>query len=258
MSPPRKIIVAVATLVAVSAAANGASAQESGDEFVAVLEALAQSATPPKFVSIQGIGSGNVASGGTVFGSVTGTLERVGGAGMDGSLSFGTAFGDPEEGIGVNVSANITSVQIDDFGDSGFFSLSMGTRLGVSMPTYVSVGVNNIAGWGDSAANDISANAAVTTIGQMPGGSSTPVMFTLGIDAVSGGGISGFGGIGVGLTEHFGASVSHDGSNVNVGVGFTLPGVEGFSGSMLIDDAFAQDGDRRATFSLSYSIPNAF
>lgn len=258
MSPPRNTMVAVVTFVALSAAAGGASAQESGDEFVAVLEALAQSATPPKFVSVQGVGSGTVAPGGTVFGSITGTLDRTGGTGMDGSLSFGTAFGDPEEGIGVNVSANITSVHLTDFGDSGFLAVSMGTRLGLSMPTYVSLGVNNIAGWGDSAANDLAASAAVTTFGTIPGGSALPVMVTLGLDAVAGGSVSPFGGVGVGFTEFFGASVSHDGDNLNVGVGFTLPGIEGLSGSVLLDDVLAEDGDRRATFSLSYSIPNAF
>ncbi|MGQ0609736.1 MAG: hypothetical protein ACT4N9_01335 [Paracoccaceae bacterium] len=223
-----------------------------------MLEALAQSATPPKFVSVQGVGSGTVAPGGTVFGSISGTLDRVGGSGMDGSLSFGTAFGDPEEGIGVNVSANITSVHLSDFGDSGFLAVSMGTRLGLSMPTYVSLGVNNIAGWGDSAANDLSASAAVTTFGTLPGGSALPVMVTLGLDAVAGGSLTPFGGVGVGFTEFFGASVSHDGSNLNLGVGFTLPGIEGLSGSVLLDDVLAEDGDRRATFSLSYSIPNAF
>lgn len=83
-------------------------------------------------------------------------------------------------------------------------------------------------------------------------------MSTLGIETIEGGDPSMFGGFGIGLTEYIGASVSHDSSNVNFGLGFKVPDVPGLSASITLDDAFENDGDRRATFSVSYSISDVF
>lgn len=259
MITQRITFAAAAAIAATVAAPYSASAQSNGDDFVAMLEALANSSSPPKFVSIQGIGSGTVAPGGTVFGSVSGATERASGSGADGSLAFGAGFGDADEGIGAQLTANITSVDPNDFGDSGYFGLKFGKAVGSEVPTYVSLRIDNLASWGDSAENDVTASAAVTSFGRIAGGGSEfPTMLTIGIEAVEGGSASAFGGIGIGLSEHFGASLSHDGENVNVGLGFKVSGVEGLSGSVTLDDAFEQDGDRRATFSLSYSLPKAF
>lgn len=240
-------------------APQGASAQSSGDDFVALLEALARSTTPPKNVTMQGIGSGSVAAGGSVFGSVSGTTKRAGGGGIDGSLSFGAGFGDASAGVGAQVSVNITSADPADFADSGFLGVKFGTKLGGERPTFVALSLDNLAGWGDSAGNDLKATAAVTTFGEVSlGGDAYPTMFTLGLQGTEGGDVSPFAGLGVGITEHVGASVSHDGSNVNLGLGFKVPGVDGMSASVTLDDAFEQDGDRRATFSLSYSVADWF
>lgn len=240
-------------------APQAVSAQSSGDEFVAILEALARSTTPPKFVTMQGIGSGSVAAGGSVFGSVSGTTQRAGVGGIDGSLAFGAGFGDANVGVGAQVTVNITSADPADFADSGFIGVKFGTKLAGDRPAFVALSLDNLAGWGDSARNDLKATAALTTFGEVSlSGEAYPMMFTLGLSGTEGRDVLPFVGLGIGITEHVGASVSHDGSNVNLGLGFKVPGVDGMSASVTLDDALEQDGDRRATFSLSYSVADWF
>ena len=255
----RSFLLGGASLALLCAAPQSALAQSSADEFVAILEALAKSAVPPKFVTMQGVGSGTVVPGGTLFGSVSGTTEREDGSGTDGSFAFGAGFGDANEGLGVQLTANITSANPADIGDSGYLGVKVGTKLPFEAPTYVALSVDNLAGWGDSSENDVTASVALTRFGELSlGGSDYPTMSTLGIETIEGGDPSMFGGFGIGLTEYIGASVSHDSSNVNFGLGFKVPDVPGLSASITLDDAFENDGDRRATFSVSYSISDVF
>ncbi len=67
---------------------------------------------------------------------------------VDGSLSAGFGLGDPVKDVGVEVSANISSVSPNDFGDSGGIGLKLHRYLGDN--TSVAVGWSNAIKWGDA------------------------------------------------------------------------------------------------------------
>ncbi|MBW4511880.1 MAG: hypothetical protein KME64_36070 [Scytonematopsis contorta HA4267-MV1] len=67
---------------------------------------------------------------------------------VDGSLSAGFGLGNPVKDVGVEVSANISSVSPNDFGDSGGIGLKLHRYLGDS--TSVAVGWSNAIRWGDA------------------------------------------------------------------------------------------------------------
>lgn len=94
-----------------------AESQLSATEFMSVIDDLGRAVRPAKFVSIQGIGSGTVAPGGMVFGSISGTNRTAEqGSGIDGSFSLGAGFGNADSGIGSQITANITAARWDSFG----------------------------------------------------------------------------------------------------------------------------------------------
>lgn len=240
-----------------------ATAQESpltAEDLVATLDALSAAVTPQRNVTMQGVGTGTVAPGGSLFLSASGTTSDITDGGtddFDGSLSFGAGFGDVERSFGLQVSADITSVNPSDFADSGFFGLKLGTRVpAVTQPTYVAVSVDG-AGWGDAEENPTRATLAATTYSSL---GDYPVMYTAGIgshvrDDTE---VGGFAGIGVGLTEHLGASAAYDGDHFNIGLGAKIPGMTGATLSLTADDVFNENDARGVTASLSILATDVF
>lgn len=236
--------------------ASPAAAQQSplaAEDFLATLDALSAAVTPPRNVTMQGVGTGTVAPGGSAFLSLSGTTSEAtdgGSEDFDGSLSFGAGLGDVETSVGLQLSADITSVNPSDFADSGFFGLKIGSRLrAAAQPTYVAVSVNG-AGWGDAEDDPTRTALAATTYSSI---GAYPVMYTAGIgshvrDGTDPGGFAGFG---IGLTEQLGASAAYDGSNFNLGLGVKLPGMPGASLSLTADDVFNENDARGVTASLS-------
>ncbi|WP_145109331.1 hypothetical protein ACN9JG_21045 (plasmid) [Cereibacter azotoformans] len=251
-------LVAASALLPSTALAQGAAQQD----LLGLLQALDAASRPSANVTMQGIGSGTVAPGGTIFGSISGTDKRVdtGGDDVDGSLSFGAGFGDAATGIGMQASLNVTSVEDRDFGDSGFLSLKFGRRIGdPDLNLHAAIGFDNVATWGDASDNSVETTVALTKFGRLGGSWGKPYMVTLGVGSHARdddpGLIAGFG---LGLTEHLGASISYSGDYANIGLGVKVPGVKGVSVSLTCNDVFDEEDSRRATLSLSFALRNAF
>ncbi|QCP87945.1 hypothetical protein EYE35_20095 [Cereibacter sphaeroides] len=251
-------IVAASALLPAAALAQG-SAQT---DLLGLLQALDLASRPSANVTMQGIGSGTVAPGGTIFGSVSGTDRRVdsGSDDVDGSLSLGAGFGDAATGIGVQASLNVTSVEDRDFGDSGYLSLKFGHRFGdPDLNLHAAIGFDNIAAWGDASDNSIETTVALTTFGYLGGAWGKPYMVTLGVGSDARDGDPGLiAGFGLGLTEYLGASISYSGDYSNIGLGMKVPGVKGVSVALTCNDVFDEEDSRRATLSVSFALKNAF
>ncbi|MGP3698970.1 hypothetical protein [Rhodobacter sp. NSM] len=241
---------------------SAALAQGSQQDLLGLLQALDLASRPSANVTMQGIGSGTVAPGGTLFGSISGSDKRedTGSNHVDGSLSFGAGFGDAATGIGMQASLNVTSVEDRDFGDSGFLSLKFGHRLGdPDLNLHAAIGFDNVATWGDASDNSVETTVALTKFGYLGGSWGKPYMVTLGVGSHARdddpGLIAGFG---LGLTEHFGASISYSGDYANIGLGVKVPGVKGVSLALTCNDVFDEEDSRRTTLSLSFALRNAF
>lgn len=261
-------LVAGMAAFAVPAAAQGiygVEPQLSATEFMSVINDLGHAVPPAKFVSIQGIGSGTVAPGGMVFGSVSGTdrtQER--GSGMDGSLSFGAGFGNADGGIGSQLTANITSAHLDDFGDSGYLSAKFGTRI---MPgqgyTYAAVNFDGLAPWGDSADMDVRMTVAMTTFQEFApfqNGAIYPLMLTAGMrtHGLDGADLAPIFGAGIGLNQYVSTSMSYNGDYVNAGFGVKLPGIKGAAAALTVSDVFDDEDRQRAVFAVSFATSSLF
>ena len=74
--------------------------------------------------------TGTVAPAGLGFVQLSGTNDSPAGR-TDGSLALGMGFGSAEDGLGVQVTAQVTSLT-DSFGDSGYLGLKLSRRLGAA------------------------------------------------------------------------------------------------------------------------------
>ncbi|MCE6949735.1 hypothetical protein LAZ29_02205 [Cereibacter sphaeroides] len=251
-----------ALVAASSLLPSAALAQETpAPNLLDLLQALELATRPALNVTLQGIGSGTVVPDGTLFGSVSGTTERSPGSDeVDGSLSFGAGFGDAVSGIGVQPSVSVTSVEDEDFGDSGYLSLKFGRRLGgADLRLYGAITLDNIATWGDSNDNSVETTVALTKFGRLGGSWGKPYMLTVGagshVHDDDAGLIAGFG---LGLTQYLGTSVSYSGDYANIGFWVNLPGVKNTTLSLTCNDVFDEEDSRRATLSLTFAVKNAF
>lgn len=134
----------------------------------------------------------------------------------DASLTLTYGFGDDRAGVGVTLTADITSVSPFHFGQSGKLNLALTRRFGpegVPWTGSVAIGAENLAPWGDSEALETDYFAAFSWHRQ--GSLETPpLMVSLGYGTgVSGGGYEPglFGGIGVGLGQNSAASLAWNG-----------------------------------------------
>lgn len=257
--------IAACAVPAVAQEAYGVEPQLSATEFMSVINDLGRAVRPAKFVSIQGIGSGTVAPGGMVFGSVSGTDQRnTPGSGIDGSLSLGAGFGNADGGIGSQITANITSAEWDDFGDSGYLSAKFGTRI---LPgqgnTYAAVNFDGLAPWGDSSDMDVRMTVAVTTfqeIAPFQNGEIYPLMLTAGASShdSEGADIVPIFGAGIGLSQYVSTSMSYNGDYLNAGLGVKLPGIDGAAASLTLNDVFDNEDRQRAVFAVSFATSTLF
>jgi hypothetical protein len=219
-----------------------------------------------KMVTLQGIRSATVAPNGLAFASLGLTSRRDSLGDFfdegDGSIVLGFGLGDASETIGVQVSASITSLT-DDFGDSGSLSIKAARQIsGVTVPTFVGLSFDRLAGWGDGTLIDESATLAVTMFPTVNiRGQSYPLMITAGFgDSVldhhrePGGYI----GAGIGITENFGASFAWTGESVTLGTAFKFDALENIRFSASVEDVFDQVGGQRLTLSATYYLDNVF
>lgn len=92
-------------------------------------------------------------------------------------------------------------------------------------------------------------------------GDQFPIMLTAGYGShISNNGADpgAFAGIGVGLTENFGVSVSANADRLNAGIGFSVPGVSGLGVTAGVYDVSNRTGRQQASVTVSYSVQNLF
>lgn len=232
--------------------------------------AAAQSATaaPGKLVSIQGIRSATVAPQGLGFGALAVTSRSQGEGDEDfvddpdGSLSFGFGVGDASETVGLQFSANLTSLS-EGVGDSGSLSIKASREVsGLAVPTYVGLSVDRIAGWGEVEGYDPSTALAVTLFPQADfGGERYPLMVTAGLGShvrndQADPGV--FLGAGIGLTPNFGTSLAWTGETVTLGSVFRIDGLDSARFGASIDDLLDQEDRRRVVLTATFFVEDLF
>lgn len=250
------------------ASAPEAQAQQAltTDEFIAFLEALQQQGGPAKYLTMFGVSTATVGAGGSGFISATGVTPRGGiaGNGPDYDMAVGLSFGDANETVGAQLTANITGTQ--PFADAGYFSLKFSRALNAGpTPTYAAVSFSRLSPWGNigaGASNDPTTTVSVTHINSFSAsGDQFPIMLTAGYGShISNNGADpgAFAGIGVGLTENFGVSVSANADRLNAGIGFSVPGVPGLGVTAGVYDVSNRTGRQQASVTVSYSVQNLF
>jgi hypothetical protein len=225
--------------LATALAAHGASAQDGR-----------------KHLMLAGIASGTVAPHGLAFLSLSGTNRSPAGE-TDGSMAIGFGLGSAEDNIGVQVTAQITSLT-DEFGDSGYLQFKVSRRLADGL--YLGLQADHAIAWGDSELVDPSAKLALTYFTDIQaGGDSFPLIMTVGAgtnvrDLGDDPGL--FAGVGVGLTESLGASVAFSGDYFDVGLGLKVS--DQLSVTAAVNDVFDQRDRQRVTVSVTYAMQNLF
>lgn len=257
-----KTIATAAT--AASMIASGAHADGLGGSVGAAPAVVPQAASPVPtlaFPAIYGAASAIPAPGGTAFVGVTYVNPRDGISGRDGDgdLSFGYTFGSPVRNVSVTLAATVLG--LDPFGDSGesYIGLSRMLTAGENSATFIGASSSGWGTWGDAAGKAVSSAVYVSHLVAFPmaGGSELPVQFTLGygdnstLSDTGNGVVDGgfFYGVGVGLTPTLSASLSGTETQVNLGVGLTVPSVPGLGFSVGVLDV--TDNTNRQQFSLS-------
>lgn len=240
-------------------------AQSAGKDLVDVLGVLSFGMEPPKYLSVQGVSTTRVAPHGTMFFAVSGSDRRPSGkAELDGSLVGGLGFGDQETGIGGQLSATITSTEPSDIGDSGYFGVKATTRILRDYgQNYLSVSVDHLASWGDATNDPMRVKLIGSRVGRwgpFSNGEFYPVLLTVGVSGLLEGDhdVDPFAGLGLGLSEVFSVSISHDSKQLNAGVGFLLKPIKNVAGSLTIEDVTEQQGDRRFVLSLGVAFSDLY
>lgn len=242
---------------------NASVAQDAvdGDEFIKVLESLAQIAAPPHYTPIQGVASGSVAPKGYAFVGLSGTTDGStdGGNGdFDGAFAVGVGLGSIGA-VDVQALVNVTSVDPKDFADSGSFGLKFGTKIPTSgSPYLLSVGFSNLGGWGDSKNADVTTTIAMSSkvTRYLP---TRQVSYSWTVGAVTDEGSDAwdpFIGMGLGLSERVGVSAAYSDRDeaLKLGLGVRLPELNGASLSVILNDPFNMGATSGATVSLSWSF----
>lgn len=232
-------------------------------------QAVSQPQALKRFPAIFGSASAIPSPTGTGYVGLTYSNPRAGIStnGADGDMAVGLNFGDPVNGVAVSVGMAVTG--LEPFGDAGSFSINASRLVGTGerSATFVGASASSLLGWGGSA-NATEAYAAyvshLTSIDSASG--EIPVQLTVGYGnrikfASNGSGnISEglFWGAGFGLTPNLSASVSGTETQVNMGVGFTVPGAENWSVSTGVFDVMGDVDRRQFTFTVSYGFSNLF
>lgn len=262
---------ACSTFAVCVAVAGGAYAQERGASIVGgtgMIEPSAHSPSPTlAFPSIFGAASAVAAPSGSAYVALTYVNPRGGvdGAGGDGDLSFGFAFGNPVSGVSGQVAVNVLSLT-DDFADSGNLSVSFSRMLragGVSA-TFVSLAGGSLLGWGDAEDNDSTYTAALSHIQAFTlfNGVELPVQFTIGYGSdttLSDDGLGTpepglFAGIGAGVAENVSTSISATRTQLNMGMNFSLPQLPGAGVSLGVYDITNNTRRQQVSLGLSFAF----
>jgi hypothetical protein len=232
---------------------------------IAGLTSTAHAQSKQKHLSLVGISSATVAPHGMGFVGLSYTTKRaIGNSGSDGSAVVGFGLGDANKTIGLQFSANITSLT-DDFGDSGYFEVKASKLISSeNNPTYASLTLGQLANWGDADGIDETAKIALTHFTQWTMGAGQeqyPVMMTIG----AGTNLKNFdsepaifAGIGIGLSEYVSTSFAWTGDSVSIGGGFKIKGADDLVIAVSFDDAFNQLDRQRLTVSVGYKFKNLF
>ena len=250
----------VALLSSVSPSILTAEHSLNADGFVSLIQGLTKIASPPDYTSIQGVGSGSVAPAGVGFIVLSGTTSEAtdgGNSDFDGALSFGTGL--PSFGpVGVQLSTNITSVNPDNFADSGSFSIKFGTIYdGTSNHVKVGLSFGSLAGWGDAASTDSTASLAVSSKNTIytDAGNSYSYSWALGVKTNSvDSDVDIFSGLSLGLAPSVSVSASNSAEQTNVGLGWIIPNLSGTSLSVTANDVFEKGPSSGVTVALARSF----
>lgn len=192
---------------------------------------------PQPSVSTFGIPTGFGMPHGSAFigGAGTDRGSRGPGGDVDASAAMGVGFGDAKQWVGADLTVGIISTNPTDGGFAADGNLN--ARLFRQLPGLVdsgvsgiAVGVSNLAPWGEAKKVEqnefISASTLVNA--RHWGGGNVPLMFTAGYGTAvknASRDPAGFGGVGVGLSPMFSASVSWAGDELMAGLGIQpVPG----------------------------------
>ncbi|MDO6587950.1 hypothetical protein Q4543_20775 [Salipiger sp. 1_MG-2023] len=218
-----------------------------------------------KHLTLLGVPSAVTAPHGSVFASLAYATQRVNSSEDegDGSLALGLGLGDINDGLGIQLTSQIVSLE-NDFADSGFFGLKLGRRISAGQtPLYLGLSVGNFGAWGNADDNDTTVDAMLTGFHLFDTGGSapTPVMFSLGYgshvrDRFTEPG--GFAGIGVGLSPWLASSVSWYGDYGTLGVSWSPPSNRKLSITASVVDVTDAIDERRGVFSVNFVLPKAF
>ncbi|MBT9386706.1 hypothetical protein KM176_22860 [Pseudooceanicola sp. CBS1P-1] len=236
----------------------------SAGEYLGYLTSLAQASESPvprgrSGASTIGIPSGFTLPQGTVF--AAGALSNIRGRSSedtDGSGAVGFGLGDAEQSVGLEVVLGISSVDPQDFGDSGSLALKLARRVPAPFPggaASVAVGVGRLGTWGDvdGLETDYYAMASSTFYaGRMPGLVSIGYGSAIGTFEDSGGMILG---AGLGVLPWLSAGASWYGDEALAGLvaATTLPGSDiGVQLGISYGDVTHANSDGRWVLSLAF------
>ncbi len=222
---------------------------------------VAEGAT--KNLTLLGIPSATVAPHGLGFASL-GLTSKLGGVlnQWDGSLAFGLGLGDAETGLGVQVTANLTSLT-NAFGDSGYFEAKISRRISTGeTPLYLGAQVEGLATWGQANTVPESGRIMATWFPDLSvGGDVFPLMLTLGYgthlrNARTDPGM--FAGVGIGVNRNLGLSAAWAGETLDLGTAWKFDGIDWMTVSAEINDATDRLGQRRVSITFNLFNPNLF
>lgn len=207
-----------------------------------------------KHLTLTGIPSATVAPAGLGFAQISGTTNNHNDE-TDGSMAVGFGLGNAQDSVGVQATLNITSLK-DDFADTGYLTLKFSRALTNTL--YAGLEVSHLAGWGDASDVDPNAKIMLTWFSLLSiGGASYPIIVTAGVgenmrwdetEAKT----AAFAGIGIGLTEHFAASIAYTGEDWEIGLGARV--TPELTLTAAVEDAFDQNDARKLVLSASYAF----
>ncbi|MFT5615095.1 MAG: hypothetical protein ACI8Q6_002378 [Granulosicoccus sp.] len=221
----------------------------------------------PKNLTLLSVTSATVAPSGLGFISLSLTSKRVEAARTldetDGSLAFGIGFGDAIDSVGVQLTAQITSLT-DDFGDSGYFALNFSRQVAAGKaPIFIGAEVSSLASWGDAKDNPTSGKVMATWFPtlQFDSGTNIPLMITAGYGSHLKNGFADpapYFGIGAGFTRNFGASVSWTGDTIDVGTAFLIDGWDNGNVTVEFNDVTNRQDRQRVSVTFNIFRSNLF
>ncbi|WP_281968411.1 hypothetical protein [Roseovarius nanhaiticus] len=218
-----------------------------------------------QFAAHPGIPSGFAAPRGALFFGVGGSTktQESNADSVDGSLFAGLGLPTGSDAFDAHVIANITSTSSEDFGDSGSFALKLSHRRDHDFGTFaLGLGVTGLAGWGDAERGDPAASLtgswATHVVPEAAPAFPVIVSFGVGSDVTEDEKTGAFGGLGIGFTPNFSGSLGYNGRESVIGLSRVVPELDGLNLSMGINGALEDHPERRAIFTVSYTITDLF